>query len=165
MAWMSVIFFNRNAKDRWAKKRWLPNVPHLANLVRISNAFPFTEKCYEEVVYLGRVSGYTFDKFLRELNVPGETRGFCAANPINIEDPSDGSSNDKSDFSATNYTSSDPVSDRRSLEVGLSMSDASDGMTTDVEESEGSGRVQDGAESGDHCVCDVATSVSYCSCE
>lgn len=165
LAWMSIVFFNRNAKDKWATKRWLPNVPHLANLVRISNAYEFTEKCYEEVVYLGRASGYTFEEFIGHLQMPGVTRGFCAANPINLDDPSDESFEDTSILSLTSYSGSGPSSDRRSLQVEVSSSDASDGATTEVEGSAGSGSLETGAESVDYCACDGAKSPDHCVCD
>ena len=162
LAWMSVVFFNRNSEDKWTNKRWLPNVPHLAELVRLSNAYTFTDHCYQEVVYLGRVSGYTYGEFLRQLNVPGMSRGFSAANPIDLDDPSDASS----DLSATNNTNSESLSDRVSLEVGMSMSDATDGVTTDIEES-GYGDLSSevGAETVEYCVCDAEERVDHCVCE
>ncbi|KAG0573289.1 hypothetical protein KC19_VG165500 [Ceratodon purpureus] len=114
-----LTLFYQHVKDKWTTKLWLPNVPHLANLVRISNAYPFKEKCYQEVIYLGRASGYTYEDFLRQLQMPGVTRGFCAAIPINLDEPSDGSSEDTSDLSLTSFTSSNPSSDPGSLHVEL----------------------------------------------
>lgn len=162
LGWMSVVFFNRNAEDKWTTKRWLPNVPHLAKLVRISNAYEFTEKCYQEVVYLGRASGYTFDEFMRDLEMPGITRGFCAANPINIDEPSDDSSDE---ISVASFSSSGPSSDKRSTHVEPSHSNASDGVPTEAEGSARSERFETGEECADYCTCDGAGTPDYCACD
>ena len=85
MAWMSIIFFNRDAINKWEATRWLPDVPALGQLMSISSEFQWNEECYQEVLLLGRASGYSFATFLENLELPRNSYGSCFANPITVD--------------------------------------------------------------------------------
>ena len=91
LAWMSVIFFNRDARNKWERKDWLPDDPTLGHFLRTSSDFPWTEDCYDEVLLLGSAAGYPFSTFLERLELPTNTFGSCFANPVTLDTTSTGS--------------------------------------------------------------------------
>ena len=109
LAWMSIIFFKRDARDKWEKKQWLPEVPALGHLLHTSSDFPWSEECYQEVLLLGRAAGYPFVKFLDQLGLPRNSYGGCFANPITVDTTSNSSS---SNSTGSGSSFSDPVTPR-----------------------------------------------------
>ena len=109
LAWMSIIFFNRDAKDKWVQKQWLPEVPALGHLMHTSSDFPWSEECYQEVLLLGRAAGYPFAKFLDQLELPRNSYGGCFANPITVDTTSNSSASNSTE-SGSSY--SGPVTPR-----------------------------------------------------
>ncbi|KAG0572362.1 hypothetical protein KC19_VG088700 [Ceratodon purpureus] len=85
LAWMSIIFFNRDAKNHREPKLWLLDVPALSRIFQDSSHFLWSDDCYEDFTHLGNAAGYTFETFLAQLNVPFEPSGSCFACPINVD--------------------------------------------------------------------------------
>ena len=110
LAWLSIVFFNRNASNRRELKQWLPNVPALGRMLACSSEFKWNEQCYKEVRLLGKLSGYPFETYLDQLELPVKTYGCHPANPIIVDSTDHSSSTDISSSTATNSSTARTIS-------------------------------------------------------
>ena len=117
LAWLSVVFFNRNAKNSNTNKKWLPNLPCLGKVLSDSCDFKWTDECYREVRLMGYCAGYPYSEFCEELDSTLGVRGSCSAFPLLVEDSADGATSDSSPRSLWDPSPLSPLSSPRSLEV------------------------------------------------
>ena len=89
LAWMSIIYFRRDAKHFRDPKPYLPDLPVLGELLSTSWKYAWTDACLREVYLLGEAAGYPFSKFLSDLELPHLSYGSCSANPIVLDSTSE----------------------------------------------------------------------------
>ena len=87
LAWMALVYIRRGAKQDPMVK--LPDLPHLGLLLSKSSVYDWTEDCRDEVFKLGQASGFPFTRFLSELELPINVRGYCSAAPITVDTTSE----------------------------------------------------------------------------
>lgn len=85
LAWMSIIYFRRDAKNYRDPKPYLPDLPVLGRLLSTSWKYAWTDASFREVYLLGKASGYPFSKFLADLELLHISYGSCSANLILLD--------------------------------------------------------------------------------
>ncbi|KAG0620469.1 hypothetical protein M758_4G218400 [Ceratodon purpureus] len=89
LAWLSLVYIRRNAKNFWEPKLDLPDLPHLSKFFAKSWVYDWTEDCYHEVVKFGKAAGFPLSAFLDELELPCNSFGSCFGSPITLDTTSE----------------------------------------------------------------------------
>ena len=101
LTWVAEIFIRRGAHNDLDSKAWLPDLPHLSEVLLHSGNYMWSDECFVEVQLLGMAADYSFAEFMSSLNSPLSRRGSCAAYPITFEECSEDTSGNLSRPSST----------------------------------------------------------------
>ena len=131
LAWVAGIFIRRGAHSALDLKAWLPDLPHLSEVLLHSGNYMWSDQCFVEVQLLGMAANYSFAEYMSGLNSPLSRRGSCAAYPITFEDCSEDTSDDITRSVSVNASMAKVMSSDGEMAV---VSDAGTRVSDDVAE-------------------------------
>ncbi|KAG0595145.1 hypothetical protein M758_UG143600 [Ceratodon purpureus] len=93
--WVGQLFIRQGSRNSDVPKPiWLPDLPHLSQVLLDSDMYFLTEECRKEIRVLGKAANYTFSDYLESEHNHLKPCGNKPTDPILLDEDADAISND-----------------------------------------------------------------------
>ena len=89
MTWVGHLFIRRGNRSADDRKYWLPDLPHLSQVLMDSDMYFLTDECRREIQVLGKAAKYSFAEYLASEDKILRECGVSLANPVLLDEEVD----------------------------------------------------------------------------